>query len=109
MENKLILIGALGAFFLATAATLVSDLRGIGDWIISALQVQKHELNPASIYGTPYTIAGYFGEPLLMIAIAMLTTGLHGCWLKYHQSIKHGFRCLAYSTAYKWKPKMPRE
>lgn len=22
---------------------------------------------------------------------------------------KHGFRCLAYSTAYKWKPKMPRK
>lgn len=44
-------------------------------------------MNPAPIYGTPYTIAGYFGEPLLIISIAMLTAGLYGSWLKYHQSI----------------------
>jgi hypothetical protein len=39
------------------------------------------------IYGTPYTIAGYFGEPLLILSIAMLTVGLYGSWLKYHKSI----------------------
>jgi hypothetical protein len=87
MENKLIFICALGAFFLATAATLVSDMHGIGDWFISSLQARKYALNPAPIYATPYTIAGYFGEPLLMISIAMLTVGLYGCWLKYHKSI----------------------
>ena len=87
MENKLILIGALGAFFLATAATLVSDMHGIGDWFISSLQVSKYALNPAPIYAAPYTIAGYFGEPLLILSIAMLTVGLYGCWLKYHKSI----------------------
>jgi hypothetical protein len=87
MENKLLFIGALGAFFLATAATLVSDMHGIGDWFIASLQVKKYALNPAPMYGTPYTIAGYFGEPLLIISIAMLTTGLYGSWLKYHQTM----------------------
>jgi len=87
VENKLIFIGALGAFFLATAATLVSDMHGIGDWFISSLQTRKLALNPASIYGAPYTIAGYFGEPLLILSIAMLTAGLYGSWLKYHNSI----------------------
>jgi len=87
MENKLILIGALGAFFLATAATLVSDMHGIGDWFISSLQIKNYPLNPAPIYATPYTIAGYFGEPLLILSIAMLTVGLYGSWLKYHKSI----------------------
>jgi hypothetical protein len=87
MENKLLFIGALGAFFLATAATLVSDMHGIGDWFIASLQSRKFALNPAPIYGTPYTIAGYFGEPLLIISIAMLTIGLYGSWLKYHHSI----------------------
>lgn len=83
----MLFIGALGAFFLATAATLVSDMHGIGDWFIASLQARKYALNPAPIFGTPYSIAGYFGEPLLMISIAMLTVGLHGCWLKYHKSI----------------------
>ena len=87
MENKLILIGALGAFFLATAATLVSDMHGIGDWFISSLQIRNYPLNPAPIYAAPYTIAGYFGEPLLILSIAMLTVGLYGSWLKYHKSI----------------------
>jgi hypothetical protein len=87
MENKLLFLGALGAFFLATSATLVSDMHGIGDWFISSLQVSKYALNPAPIYSTPYTIAGYFGEPLLILSIAMLTVGLYGSWLKYHRSI----------------------
>lgn len=77
MENKLLFIGALGAFFLATAATLVSDMHGIGDWLISSLQSRKYALNPAPIYAAPYTIAGYFGEPLLILSIAMLTVGLY--------------------------------
>ena len=87
MENKLLFIGALGAFFLATAATLVSDMHGIGDWFLSSLQVRKYALNPASIYSAPYTIASYFGEPLLILSIAMLTAGLYGSWLKYHKSV----------------------
>ena len=87
MENRLLLIGALGAFFLATAATLVSDMHGTGDWFVSSLQAQKYALNPAPIYGAPYLIAGYFGEPLLILSIAMLTAGLYGSWLKYHKSI----------------------
>jgi hypothetical protein len=87
MENKLIFIGALGAFFLATTATLVSDMHGIGDWFISSLQTRKFALNPASIYSVPYTVAGYFGEPLLILSIAMLNVGLYGSWLKYHKSI----------------------
>lgn len=87
MENKLLFIGALGAFFLATAATLVSDMHGIGDWFVSSLQTRKLALNPASIYGAPYTIAGYFGEPLLILSIAMLSVGLYGGWLKYHKPI----------------------
>ena len=44
-------------------------------------------MNPAPIFGTPYTIAGYFGEPLLVLSIAMLTVGLYGSWLKYHKTI----------------------
>jgi hypothetical protein len=44
-------------------------------------------LNPASIYSAPYTIAGWFGEPMLIISIAMLTAGLYGVWLKYHKPI----------------------
>lgn len=87
MENKLMFIGALGAFFLATAATLVSDMHGIGDWFVSSLQTRKFALNPAPIYAAPYTIAGYFGEPLLILSIAMLITGMYGCWLKYHKPI----------------------
>lgn len=87
MENKLIFLGALGAFFLATVATLVSDLHGIGDWFISSLQTRKYALNPAPIYATPYTIAGYFGEPLLILSIAMLTVGLYGTWLKYQKPV----------------------
>ena len=78
MENKLLFIGALGAFFLATTATLVLDMHGIGDWFISSLQIRKIALDPASIYAAPYTIAGYFGEPMLIISIAMLTMGLYG-------------------------------
>jgi len=87
MENKLLFIGALGAFFLATTATLISDMHGLGDWFISSLQTKKLALNPASIYATPYTIAGWFGEPFLIFSIAMLTAGLYGSWLKYHKSI----------------------
>ncbi|HNB50511.1 MAG TPA: hypothetical protein PK530_01130 [Anaerolineales bacterium] len=87
MENKLLFIGALGAFFLATAATLVSDMHGLGDWFISSLQARNIALNPATIYATPYTIAGSFGEPLLILSIAMLTAGLYGIWLKGHQPI----------------------
>jgi len=87
MENKMLFIGALGAFFLATAATLVSDMRGIGDWFISSLQARKVALNPASVYGSPYTIAGYFGEPLLILSITMLTVGLYESWLKHHRPI----------------------
>jgi hypothetical protein len=87
MENKLLFISALGAFFLATAATLVSDMHGIGDWFISSLQTRKYALNPAPIYSTPYTMAGYFSEPLLILSIAMLTLDLYGSWLKYHKSI----------------------
>ena len=41
MENKFIFIGALGAFFLATAATMVSDMHGVGDWFISSFQMEK--------------------------------------------------------------------
>ncbi len=87
MINKLLFLGAIGAFFMATSATLVSDMHGIGDWFISSLQASKYALKPASIYATPYTIAGYFGEPLLILSIAMLTVGLYGSWLKYHKSI----------------------
>ena len=87
MENKFLFIGALGAFSLATAASLVSDMHGIGDWFIASLQTRKFALNPASIYSTPYTIAGYFGEPLLILSLAMLIVGLYGSWLKYHKSI----------------------
>lgn len=87
MANKMLFISAIGAFFLAVAATLVSDMHGIGDWYISSLQAKKYALNPASIYSTPYTIAGYFGEPLLIISIALFTLGLYGGWLKFHKSI----------------------
>jgi hypothetical protein len=87
MENKLIFIGALGAFFLATAATLVSDMHGLGDWYISSLQVKNIALDPAKIFATPYQIAGFFGEPLLIISIAMMTSGLYGCWLKYGKAV----------------------
>lgn len=87
MANKLLFVGALGAFFLATAAALVSDMHGIGDWFISSMQSRKLLLNPAPIYGAPYAIAGYFGEPLLIVSIAMLNAGLYGCWLKYHKPV----------------------
>ncbi len=87
MENQMIFIGALGAFFLATAATMVSDMHGIGDWYLASLQQRKLALNPAVIFGAPYKIAGYFGEPLLIISIGMLTVGLYGSWSKYHLSI----------------------
>lgn len=84
MENKLLFIGAFGFFFLAVAATLVSDMHGVGDWFVSSMQVKNLPLNPAEIYSTPYVIAGRFGEPLLIIAIAMVLAGLLGCWQKYH-------------------------
>lgn len=87
METKMILIGAFGAFFLATAATMVSDMHGIGDWFVASHQTAKNALSPAAIYATPYTIAGYFGEPLLILSIAMLTVGLYGIWLKQHTPI----------------------
>jgi hypothetical protein len=87
MANKMLFIGAIGAFFLAVAATLVSDMHGIGDWYISSLQAKKYALNPASVYSAPYTIAGLFGEPLLIISIALFTIGLYGGWLKYHKPI----------------------
>lgn len=83
MENKLIFIGALGAFFLATAATLVSDMHGVGDWFIASQQTRGLALSPAPVYGAPYLIAGGFGEPLLIASIAMLTAGLYGSWLKH--------------------------
>lgn len=87
MESKLIFIGALGALFLAVSATLVSDMHGIGDWFIASLQTRMISLNPAPIYAIPYKIAGFFGESLLFISIAMLATGLYGCWLKYQKPI----------------------
>lgn len=87
MENKLLFIGALGTFFPATAATLVSDMHGIGDLFVSVLQARKYTLDPAPTCSAPYTIAGCFGEPLLIISIAMLTAGLYGSWLKCHTSI----------------------
>lgn len=87
MVNKLLFLGAIGAFFMATSATLVSDMHGIGDWFISSFQTRKLALNPASIFSAPYKIAGYFGEPLLIFSIALLTVGLYGCWLKYHKPI----------------------
>ncbi len=86
MENKLLFISALGAFFLATTATLVSDMHGLGDWYLFS-ESAKVCFESSPIYGTPYTIADYFGEPLLIISIAMLTAGLYGSWIKYHQSI----------------------
>ncbi|MHB8135029.1 MAG: hypothetical protein ACYDH1_12500 [Anaerolineaceae bacterium] len=87
MENKLLLIGSFGALFLSISATMVSDMHGIGDWFISSLQIRGNPLNPSSIYSVPYTIAGYFGESLLIISIAMFNIGLYGCWLKFHKSI----------------------
>lgn len=87
MENRLIFIGAFGAFFLATVATLVSDMHGIGDWFVASQQTAKNALNPATLYGTPYTIAAYVGEPLLIVSITPLTVGLYGIWLKYHTPI----------------------
>lgn len=87
MENRLIFIGALGAFFLAVAATLVSDMHGIGDWFVSSQQTAKNALSPAPIYATPYAIAGYFGEPLLIVSIALLTVGLYGIGLKVHTPV----------------------
>ncbi len=83
----MLLIGALGAFFLVTAATLASDMHGNGDWFISSLQARKVALNPAAAYSTPYIVADYFGQPLLIFSITMLTVGLYGSWLKYHSSI----------------------
>jgi hypothetical protein len=87
MVNKLLILGSIGAFFMATSATLVSDMHGIGDWFISSFQVRKLDLNPAPIFSAPYKIAGYFGEPLLITSIALLTVGLYGCWLKYHKPV----------------------
>lgn len=87
MENKLLFIGATGAFFLAVAATLVSDMHGIGDWFISSLQARKSALDPASVYAVPYTIAGWFGEGFLILSIAMLNVGLYGTWLKTQRTI----------------------
>jgi hypothetical protein len=62
-------------------------MHGIGDWFISSFQTRKLALNPASIFSAPYKIAGYFGEPLLIYSIALLTVGLYSCWLKYHKPI----------------------
>ena len=87
MVNKLLFLGAIGAFFMTTSATLVSDMHGIGDWFISSFQTRKLALNPASIFSAPYKIAGYFGEPLLIFSIALLTVGIYGCWFKYHKPI----------------------
>ncbi len=72
---------------MATSATLVSDMHGIGDWFISSLQTRKLDLNPTLIFSAPYKIAGYFGEPLLIFSIALLTVGLYGCWLKYQKPV----------------------
>ena len=60
---------------------------GLGDWFIISLQTRNYALNPAVIYATPYTIAGCFGEPLLILSIAMVTASLYGSWLKFHQPI----------------------
>jgi hypothetical protein len=87
LENRLMLIGAMGAFFLAIAATLVSDMHGIGDWFVSSKQIRGLPLSPAQIYSAPYSITGFIGEPLLMISIAMFTAGFYGSWLKYHRVI----------------------
>lgn len=87
MVNKLLFLGAIGAFFMATSATLVSDMHGIGDWFISSFQTRKLALNPAPIFSAPYKIAGFFGEPLLIFSIALLTVRLYGCWQKYHKPI----------------------
>lgn len=83
LENRLLFIGAIGAFLLAVAATLVSDMHGIGDWFVSSKQIRGLPLSPAQIYSAPYSIAGFIGEPLLMISIAMFTAGFYGSWLKY--------------------------
>ena len=85
MENKLLFIGAIGAFFLAVGATLVSDMHGVGDWFISSMQIRGLPLSPAQIYSAPYSLAGYIGEPLLIISIALFTIGFYGSWLKYHK------------------------
>jgi hypothetical protein len=53
MENKLLFAGALGAFFLAKAASLVSDMHAIGDCFVSSLQARKQALNPAPVYSAP--------------------------------------------------------
>jgi len=87
MENKLLFIGATGAFFLAVAATLVSDMHGLGDWYISSLQSRRAALDPAPVYALPYSLAGYFGEAFLILSIAMLTLGLYGTWLKTHRTV----------------------
>ncbi len=44
--EKMLSNGALGAFFLATAATMVSDMHANGDWFASSLQTRKLALNP---------------------------------------------------------------
>jgi len=87
MEDRLLFIGAIGAFFLAVGATFVSDMHGIGDWFVSSMQIRGLPLSPAQIYSAPYSLAGYIGEPLLMISIALFTTGFYGSWLKYHKVI----------------------
>ena len=87
MENRLLLVGAIGAFFLPVSATLVSDMHGVGDWYIASLQTKEYPLNPASIYGARYWLAGYIGEPLLILSIALFTVGFYGSWLKYHKPI----------------------
>ena len=87
MENRWIFIGAISASSLGTRGTMVSDIHRIGDWFVSSQQTAKNALSPAPIYGAPYTIAGYFGEPLLILSIAMLTVGLYGIWLKHQTSV----------------------
>jgi hypothetical protein len=87
VEKRLMFVGAIGAFFLAVGATLVSDMHGVGDWMISSMQVRNLPLSPSSIYSAPYSIAGFIGEPLLIVSIAMFTTGFFGTWLKYRKAI----------------------
>lgn len=78
MDSKLLLVGAMGSLLLAIAATLVSDMHGIGDWFLTSLQAYKQPLNPAPIYSAPYWLAGYIGEPLLIISILTFTVGFYG-------------------------------
>jgi len=83
----MLLIGTIGAFILSVGATLVSDMHGIGDWFISSFQKMNVPLNPTKPFGAPYSVAGYLGEPLLILSIILFTIGFYGAWLKYHKTI----------------------